>query len=280
MVECIRSNVSNLSPSEIEIRRRFARILAQEVGDIALRTFNDRNNIEVSRKENGDLVSNVDRIIEAIMTTKIREEFPADGVFGEEAENHLIMNSWILDPIDGTTNFTTGQTHWCISIAFAVNWVPVIGVIYDPSRHELFEASSGGGALLNGRCLACPERSSISDAVIGFGYTRKRPPNTTFTPLLLLADAGVAFRAQGAGALTIAHIAAGRIDGFIEAAIYIWDCAAAHVILLESGGAIAYHFDPSRSREPFALIAGGNGIFQKLVEVTQPWKDFELAQLP
>ena len=255
----------------IAIRRDLAVRLARAAGAMALEAFRDSERIIVAAKEFDDVVSNMDRKIEQFLARSIIAAFPDDGILGEEGASQASAYTWIIDPIDGTTNYTRGQAHWCISIAFAIDFEPVIGVIFDPCRNELFEAVVGEGAWLDGRKLACSPRPSLDAAVIGFGYTRKLPVAATLGPLSELAAAGATFRAQGAGALTIAHIAAGRIDGFLEAVIYIWDCAAASVILTESGGQIVTGFCPDEPRQPFSLVAGCTGVFEAVRAAAVAW---------
>jgi myo-inositol-1(or 4)-monophosphatase len=248
-------------------RLQAAASIAREAGALALRTFQDRRRLMIWRKEGGDVVSNADIEADFLIKERLHAAFPQDKILSEEGGGSYADDVWIIDPVDGTWNFTLGIPHWCVSIAFMADAVPRIGIIYDACHDELFAASTHGGASLNGQELRCTPRDSLKGAHIAFGHTPHLPPGKTFTPLMRLAEAGVLFRAQGAGALSIAYIAAGRLDGFFENAIHIWDCAASMLILTESGGQVSSAFDRDRPVDPFPFAAARPGIFEPLREI-------------
>lgn len=144
--------------------------------------------------------------------------------------------TWILDPIDGTSNFLRGFPYWCLSAGLVVDGEALLGVIYDPCNDEMFSAHIGGGATLNGAPMRISETSEVGRAVFGLGFSFKSDVAGHAGLITDILSAGGAYRMPGAGALTLAHLAAGRIDGFWEAQIYPWDVAAGIALVREAGG--------------------------------------------
>jgi myo-inositol-1(or 4)-monophosphatase len=235
-------------------------------GKLALDRQLELATLVIDQKSPGDIVTSADREVEEMLRSILADRFPHHAVFGEEGGGALNGLCWILDPIDGTSNFARAAPFWCVSVALFDGNRPVIGAVHDPNLGETFAAAAGRGATCNGAPIACAYRDTLDDATIGFGFTRKRPSNLTLETLHAVTAAGAHLRAQGAGALTLSHIAAGRLDGFFEAHIHLWDIAAAALILSEAGGWSSCKIDWQAPAAGFPIIAGGAGLQMALTD--------------
>ena len=217
---------------------------ARNAGRILLRNMDRVDTLTIEEKGRNDLVSEVDREAEDVIVDTILRTYPDHGVHGEERGAHATdaEYTWVIDPLDGTTNFLHRIPHFCISIAVTQGPTLLHGVVVDPVRNEEFVASRGSGALLNGRRIRVANRDRLDDAVIGGGlpfpsvakhidaYTEVQRDFMTRCRTL---------RRQGAAALDLAYVAAGRLDGFFEVGLKPWDMAAGAVIVREAGGFVA-----------------------------------------
>lgn len=210
----------------------------------------------IDHKGTNDLVTNVDREVETFLREQLRELFPEDELLGEEygaeeGEGEANRRRWLIDPIDGTTNFSKGIPVYCVSIALRSKGQPVVGVIYDPTRDELFSARRGGGAHLNGAPMQVSDEESLGHAVVITGF----PPVKTgdgFEKIVQrfghMARASRGVRRFGSAALDMAYVAAGRIDASWEFNLNPWDTAAGHLLVQEAGGRVSdvngEHFTP------------------------------------
>lgn len=227
---------------DIEIQRRylFAQELAQQVGEIALDFYTNREQlaIECKKGEKLDLVSIADKTVEDKIKATLRQHFPEDGFLGEESGASDLENefSWIIDPIDGTNPFLYGLHAWCISIAVLYKKQIVAGVIFDPVHNELFHAAQGRGAFVNNKPIHTATANSVQDGLTGLGMSHRVTPDK-FMPVLenLLLDGGIFVR-NGSGALTLAYVAAGRLIGYFEPHINAWDVCAGIILIQEAGG--------------------------------------------
>ncbi len=221
----------------------FATYLARSAGAI-LRAHYERGVSVESKSTEIDLVTNVDRASQALVVSAIREQFPGHAILAEEGAGDPTPApgaeyTWIVDPLDGTTNYVHGFPLFCVSIGLYRGLDPVLGVVYDPLRDELFAAERGRGFTLNGR----PRRVSASDRLIrslvatGFAYDLAPPDNNLaeFNRVMLRAR-GV--RRFGTTALAMAYVAAGRLDGYWEMHVPPWDWAAGAVLVGEAGGTL------------------------------------------
>ena len=185
-----------------------------------------------------DLVSAADRDAEALIRSGLETDRPEDGLVGEEGSRSDSASGrrWIVDPLDGTTNFLFGIPQWAVSIALEGH----LGVVFDPVRDELFSAARGSGAWLNGSPLRVRPRADLSTALIatGFGYAaerRSRQGQVIARVLPRVRD----IRRAGAAALDLCWLASGRVDGYFERGLHAWDWAAARIIVEEAGGAVS-----------------------------------------
>lgn len=214
---------------------------ARRAGRALLKDFGEVENLQVSTKGPGDFVTRADRNAEEIIREALMEARPTYGFLGEEGaeiEGEDPTRRWIVDPLDGTTNFLHGMPHWAVSIALEHKGQIVAGVIYDPVKDELFYAEKGQGAWMNEKRLRVSGRTKMIECCFATGLPfagrSDLPESLKDLGRLLPATAGV--RRWGAAALDLAYVAAGRFDGFWERRLNAWDMAAGIVIVREAGG--------------------------------------------
>lgn len=216
---------------------------ARRAGRALLKDFGEVENLQVSAKGPGDFVSRADRNAEAMIREALLEARPTYGFLGEEGteiEGEDPTRRWIVDPLDGTTNYLHGMPHWAVSIALEHKGQVVAGVIYDPVKDELFFAEKGEGAWMNERRLRVSGRNRMIESCFAtglpFGGRSDLPATLSDLGRLLPVCAGV--RRWGAAALDLAYVAAGRFDGFWERRLQEWDMAAGLLIVREAGGIV------------------------------------------
>jgi len=206
-----------------------------------VRDFGEVENLQVSVKGPGDFVSNADRKAEQIIREELTEARPNYGWVGEESEPVAGIDPtrrWIVDPLDGTTNFLHGLPHWAISIGLEHKGEMVAGVIYDPIKDEMFVAEKGQGAWLNDRRIRVSGRRDMSEMLFATGVPwggSNELPNT-LKDIAKLMPRSAGLRRMGSAALDLAYVAAGRYDGFWERGLNAWDIAAGLCIVREAGG--------------------------------------------
>jgi myo-inositol-1(or 4)-monophosphatase len=243
---------------------------ARRAGDIIVRNLDRGPRLEVATKDRNDFVTEVDRAAEAEILAIIRKAYPHHGFLAEESGrsggDEVI---WIIDPLDGTTNFLHGIPVFAISIALERDGELVAGIVYNPANHETFTAEKGKGAYLNDKRLRVAARGELAAAVIGTGIPHAgRPNHELFLKELravMAASAGV--RRMGAAALDLAWTAAGRFDGFWEHGLRAWDIAAGIVILREAGAYVTDCAGKDRMLEDGGIVAGNETIHAKLLKL-------------
>ncbi len=245
----------------VEAARKAGRVLARDFGEV--------ENLQVSVKGAGDFVSAADIRVEEILREALLKARPAYGWLGEETGEMVGKDPtrrWIVDPIDGTTNFLHGLPHFAISIALEHKGELTAGVILDPVKDEIFTAERGGGAWLNDRRrLRVSARRELGDAVfatgVPFGDKTTLPQTLQELARLMPMTAGV--RRWGSAALDLAYVAAGRFDGFWEREIQPWDMAAGVVIAREAGALVSDLEGGQRMLSRGDVIAAPNELFDK-----------------
>jgi myo-inositol-1(or 4)-monophosphatase len=259
-------------------RYEFARALARKAGAVALDYWRRREQLVVELKGPGDFVSLADREVEMLIRGEIAAAFPGDGFLGEETAAQFSAQSgnaadrcWVVDPIDGTHNFLRGIPYWNVAIAYVENGRATIGAVIDPPHDELFHATRGGGAWLEwaGRTtrLRVADTSALPGAFVALGHhDRSASPEYLELRRRMMA-AGVAMRNFGSAALQLSHVAAGRLDGFVELELSLWDAIGALAIVDEAGGYSA-PFMPPRPTAKAACLACAPGIATALTELT------------
>lgn len=221
----------------------FAIETARDAGQLLLEKF-DRN-IKVSKKGDIDLVTEADLASEALIIERIRSYHPKHSILAEESGKTNAAGDdnkwkWIIDPLDGTTNYAHGYPCFCVTIALEHDGEVVIGVTYDPTRNELFAAERGRGASLNNKPIRVSQTESLSEALVvtGFPYDFKSRENfARHLKEFLLTSRGV--RRDGSAAIDMAYVACGRFDGFWEEGLNPWDMAAGVLLIEEAGGQIS-----------------------------------------
>ncbi|MGK7296733.1 MAG: inositol monophosphatase family protein [Candidatus Wenzhouxiangella sp. M2_3B_020] len=214
---------------------------AHKGGDLIMK-FRDRvDSIPVERKARGDYASEVDHACEELIRSELNRRYPDHAVLGEEkgrsgSDEHV----WMIDPIDGTSNYLRGIPHYAISIALAVKGRVEHGVVYDPARDELFAASRGQGATLNSRRIRVSGRGSLSGAVLGIAFPfRSRRLMAPYSAMFdALFEQCEDVRRAGAASLDLAYVACGRLDGYFELSLKPWDVAAGALLVQEAGGVV------------------------------------------
>ncbi len=214
---------------------------AEKAGRMLIRDFGEVEQLQVSRKGPADFVSTADMKAEKALRAELQKARPDYGFLMEESggsEGRDRGTRWIVDPLDGTTNFLHGLPHWAVSVALEREGEIVAGVVYEPVRDELFWAEKGQGAFLNTQRLRVSERRRLEDAVVATGMPFKgRGDHPAFLAQLAAVMTEVAgVRRFGAASLDLAYVAAGRYDGFWETGLCPWDVAAGMILVSEAGG--------------------------------------------
>ena len=214
---------------------------ARKAGRSLVKDFREVENLQVSMKGAGDFVSRADIAAEKIIRDDLMGGRPTYGWVGEESEavaGEDPTRRWIVDPLDGTTNFLHGLPHWCISIGLEHKGEVVAGVIFDPAKDEMFIAEKGQGAWMNDQRLRVSGRKSLIECVFGTGVPFASSPKlpVALQDLARLMPACAGMRQWGAAALDLAYVSAGRLDGFWERSLKPWDVAAGILLVREAGG--------------------------------------------
>jgi len=241
---------------------------ARRAGDAAAGYFNRADRLDIRTKDRNEFVTQVDEAAEELIISSIRERYPDHAFLAEERgtqgnSDHV----WIIDPLDGTTNFIHGFPVFAVSIALQVRGQLEAGVIYDPMRQELFTAMRGRGAQLEGRRIRATSRSSLDGTLIGTGFPYRANAKWMDSYLGMLQrvlenTAGI--RRPGAAALDLAYVAAGRLDGFWEFGLQPWDLAAGALMIQEAGGLISELHDAGDFMETGNVCAGSPKVHDAL----------------
>jgi len=250
---------------------------ARSAGAIINRAALDLEVLKIGTKGPNDYVSEVDRAAEDIIIQTLLEAYPGHGILAEESGRaHGAKNSeyvWIIDPLDGTTNFLHGFPVYAVSIALAHRGVVQQAVVYDPTRNDLYFASKGRGAFCNDRRLRVSKRTRISDSLIGTGFPFRKGDNfkryVKMFEEVMQSCAGL--RRPGAAALDLCYVAAGYYDGFFETGLNPWDVAAGSLIITEAGGLIGNFTGESDYLYQREVVAGNPKVYGQLVQILAPY---------
>ncbi|MBS3824431.1 MAG: inositol monophosphatase [Wenzhouxiangellaceae bacterium] len=235
---------------------------AHKGGDLIMKYRDRVDSIPVERKARGDYASEIDKACEELIRNELGRRYPDHEIFGEEhGKTGDSENVWLIDPIDGTSNYLRGIPHYAISIALSVKGRIEHGVVYDPARDELFAASRGQGATLNNRRVRVSGRSTLSTAVLAaaFPFRSRRLMPAYMAMFGTLFDQCEDVRRAGAASLDLAYVACGRLDGYWELALKPWDTAAGALLVQEAGGVVMD-------------IAGGDNWLQSGHIIAAPFK--------
>ena len=248
---------------------------ARRAGTIINRASMQLDQLAVQAKSPNDFVTEVDQAAEAAIIEVLREAYPEHGILAEESgESAASANSeyqWIIDPLDGTTNFIHGFPQYAISIALAKNGTLEQAVIYDPTRNELFTATKGRGAFLNDRRIRVSKRIRLNESLIGTGFPFREFDNVDAYLAMFkdLTQKTAGIRRPGAAALDLAYVACGRLDGFWEMGLHPWDMAAGVLLIQEAGGLVSDLAGEGAYMETGNVVAGTPKVFGQLLPIIQ-----------
>jgi myo-inositol-1(or 4)-monophosphatase len=250
---------------------------ARSAGAIINRASLDLDLLKISSKGPNDFVSEVDQAAEQAIIETLLTAYPGHGILAEESgRTHGAKDSdyvWIIDPLDGTTNFLHGFPVYAVSIALAFRGQVQQAVVYDPTRNDLFYASKGRGAFLNDKRLRASKRTRLSDALIGTGFPFRKGDNfkryVQMFEEVMQSCAGL--RRPGAAALDLCYVAAGYYDGFFETGLNPWDIAAGSLIITEAGGLIGNFTGEADYLYQREVVAGNPKVYAQLVSILAPY---------
>jgi len=212
---------------------------ARQAGSVMLRYIQRLDSLTVVEKSRQDFASEVDAQAEKEIVKELKRAHPDFAVLGEEGGAKGKSRSvWVIDPIDGNSNYLRGHPHFCVSIALVEDGIPTHGVVFDPLRNELFTASRGAGAVLNDKRIRCAQRLTLEGAMLATGFApreRARAP-AQLDCIRVLLEQAEDVRRSGSAALDLAYVACGRVDGYFEAGVKPWDIAAGMLLVREAGG--------------------------------------------
>ncbi len=250
---------------------------ARAAGSIINRAALDLEVLKVGQKGPNDYVSEVDQAAETAIIDVLLEAYPGHAILAEESGRARGAKHseyvWIIDPLDGTTNFLHGFPVYAVSIALAYKGKVEQAVVYDPTRNDMFYASKGRGAFLNDRRLRVSKRTRISDSLIGTGFPFRKGDNfkryVKMFEEVMQSCAGL--RRPGAAALDLCYVAAGYYDGFFETGLQPWDAAAGSLMITEAGGLIGNFTGESDFLYQREVVAGNPKVYGQLVQILAPY---------
>jgi myo-inositol-1(or 4)-monophosphatase len=244
---------------------------ARKAGSIITRASHDIDKLNIQSKRQNDFVSEVDHAAEEAIISVLRDAYPTHGFIGEESgpKNADAEFVWVIDPLDGTTNFLHGVPQYCVSIGLLHKGVPNQAVVYDPNRNELFTATKGVGAYLNDRRIRVTKTAHLEDALMGTGFPFKEVGGIDdylrMFKNMTLGCSGI--RRPGAAALDLAWVAAGRFDGFWEIGLSPWDMAAGVLLVREAGGLVGDLAGEDKFMDSGRIVASNGKLFAAILKV-------------
>jgi myo-inositol-1(or 4)-monophosphatase len=249
---------------------------ARAAGNTITRSLDKLDKIQISQKQPNDYVTEVDKKAEQDIINIIRKAYPNHGVLGEESGEQLGKDDilWIIDPIDGTRNFIHGFPQFAVSIAISIRGRIEHGVIYDPIRQELFTATRGSGAQVNDRRMRVSKNKALEECLLGTGFPSRRSPEliAAYTEsLAAVIPVSGDVRRAGAATLDLAYVAAGRLDGFWEMGLQIWDIAAGTLMIKEAGGLVCDFTGGEDYLESGNVVAANPKILRPLMQKINPF---------
>jgi myo-inositol-1(or 4)-monophosphatase len=251
---------------------------ARRAGNVITRGARDLDLLTVTTKGPKDFVSEVDRAAEAAIVETIHAVYPDHAILAEEGtgrgKNADAEHTWIIDPLDGTTNFLHGFPQYCVSIALEHKGVITQGVVFDPIRNDLFTATRGRGAFLNDRRIRVSRRAHLRECLVGTGFPFRDGSylDTYLQMMKVMIQQTAGLRRPGAAALDLAYVAAGFYDGFFEIGLNPWDVAAGSLLVLEAGGLIGDLAGEGDYLHGGQVIAAAPKVFAQIVQALAPYR--------
>ena len=256
---------------------------ARAAGAIINRAALDIESVRIAQKQINDFVTEVDQAAEAAIIETLLTAYPGHGIWAEESgREHGAKDSecvWIIDPLDGTTNFIHGFPVYCVSIALAVKGKVEQAVVYDPTRNDMFTATKGRGAYHNDRRMRVSKRTHMKDCLVSTGFPF-RPGDDMPKYMAMFSDVmklTAAMRRPGAAALDLAYVAAGFSDAFFETGLQAWDVAAGSLLVQEAGGLVGNFTGEADFLDQQECMAGNPRIYGQLVTVLGKYSKFASA---
>ncbi|HEY0666349.1 MAG TPA: inositol monophosphatase family protein [Gallionella sp.] len=246
---------------------------ARRAGNLIYRSADRIDHLTVTKKSHADFVSEVDRAAEQTIIQTLLEAYPDHAILAEESGTHGESDFvWIIDPLDGTTNFLHGFPQFAVSIALQHKGIITQAVVYDPVKNELFTATRGRGAFLNDKRIRVTKRVNLADSLIGTGfpYTKFEHMDAYLGILKDLMQKTAGLRRPGSAALDLAWMAAGRYDGFYETGLKVWDIAAGTLLITEAGGMVSDLHGSDTFLKTGHICAGNPDIHPQLLQVMAP----------
>jgi myo-inositol-1(or 4)-monophosphatase len=250
---------------------------ARQAGSIIMRSARDLDILTVTKKRHNDFVTEVDKAAEAAIIETLLKAYPGHAILAEESGvsggSEDAEFKWIIDPMDGTTNFIHGFPQYCVSIGLMHRGIITQGVIFDPTRNELFTATRGAGAYLNDRRIRVSKRIKLAETLIGTGFPfRDMAHLDHYIAMFRDMTKNVAgIRRAGAAALDLAYVACGRLDGFWEIGLAPWDMAAGSLLIQEAGGLIGDLKGEAGYLESGNVVGGNPKVFVQLLQTLAPY---------
>lgn len=242
---------------------------ARLAGQLIIKASDRLDMVTVKTKSANEFVTQIDEQAEKIITDTIQKYYPNHGILGEEGSYHPSDDFvWVIDPLDGTTNFIHGFPHYAVSIAVKIKNRVEYAVIYDPVRQDLFTAERGGGAQLNDHRMRVSKCSGLQGALLGTGFPYRHQEYLDFYMDCFkdLFQRITCMRRAGSAALDLAYVACGKLDGFWEIGLKEWDYAAGVLLIKEAGGLISDFNGEEKYRESGNIVAGSSKVFKELLQ--------------
>jgi myo-inositol-1(or 4)-monophosphatase len=255
---------------------------ARQAGRIITRAALDLDQVKVARKQRNDFVTEVDHASEQAIIDTLKQAFPDHAILAEEsghtpgvaaqAQAHEAEHIWIIDPLDGTTNFIHGLPQYCISIALMQKGIVTQAVVYDPNRDELYTASKGAGAFVNSRRIRVSRATRLDEALVGTGFPYRQIENIDdyLRVFRTMTERTAALRRPGAAALDLAYVACGRYDAFWEMGLAPWDVAAGSLLVTEAGGLVGDFAGNAGYVFSGEVVASTPKVFPAMLSIIRP----------
>lgn len=246
--------------------------IAREAGHLAKTYFDGRDQLEIETKRSlTDMVSKADREVEDLIRDRLRAAFPEDAQLGEEhgLEAGTSGLTWVVDPIDGTAPYLNGLPGWCVSIGLMDGSGPMLGAIFAPELDEMYLGARGLGTTLNGKPVRVTDRFDLSTGLLGVGVNDRVGSARLGRFYEELAAAGVSHVRYGSGALMLAFVAAGRLVGYCEPRMCLWDCCAAYALIEAAGGRVKPVGENGMASQPFGVLASTAADYDRLLTLTR-----------
>lgn len=257
-----------------------AEVIARQAGAVLLQGYGKAHHVQ--QKGVIDLVTEFDRRSEDLIVSFIQQNFPEHAILAEESGHNKTISEyqWVIDPLDGTTNFAHGIPIFSVSIGLLRNNIPVVGVVYDPFRNEMFSAESGRGATLNSQPIRVSSRADLGQAVIstGFPYDVRTNPRNNLAQFVQFQLRTQAVRHLGSAALDCTWTAMGRLDGYWEFGVKLWDIGAGALIVREAGGRVTFGDGDENFFSTDSILVSNGLLHEQMLRVLTEGSEAPLQQ--